>query len=213
MVVHPGNGTCADTLCHALLHHCGGKLSEINGTDRPGIVHRLDRDTSGLIVAAKTDTACLKMIKLFKERTVKKRYKAILSGIPKTPGGKCSGPIGRHPHQRTRMSVVESGKAALTEWELKEAGEEFSLVDCNIHTGRTHQIRVHMSHLGHPIVGDRLYGYQDKCIRKRPCAVDRPLLHAAELRFEHPVTSRELHFESPLPSDFFPWLKALGFGT
>ena len=207
MVTHPGNGTGDDTLVHALLAHCEGKLSRINGEDRPGIVHRLDKDTSGLIVAAKTDTACSRLIAAFKGRDLTKEYLALACGCPDTQSGTIETGIARHATHRTRMSVVDDGKAAHTDWEVIASRAPVTLFRCHIHTGRTHQIRVHLSHLGHPIIGDRLYGFHPSRLSTLKLKASRPLLHAWRLAFSHPVTGEALQFEIPPPPDFNPWVE------
>ena len=207
MVTHPGNGTGEDTLVHALLAHCGGKLSRINGEDRPGIVHRLDKDTSGLIVAAKTDVACRRLIDTFKSRELTKEYLALACGCPDKQSGTIETGIARHPTRRTRMSVVDDGKEARTDWEVKASRAPVTLFRCHIHTGRTHQIRVHLSHLGHPIIGDRLYGFHPSRISGLKLKAARPLLHAWRLAFSHPVTQEALQFEISPPTDFNPWVE------
>jgi len=209
MVTHPGNGTDDSTLTHALLHHCSGKLSTLNGEDRPGIVHRLDKDTTGLIVAAKSDAALLKLIVDFKERDLDKRYLALCCGTPHTRSGTCSGAIGRHPTYRTRMAVTESGKPARTDWHIRASGDGICLLECKIHTGRTHQIRVHLSQLGYPIIGDTMYEYRANRHPRISLRSDRPLLHAWKLEFQHPITGKTLSFEAPPPADFEPWLERM----
>jgi len=205
MVTHPGNGTGENTLAHALLFRCRGKLSTLNGEDRPGIVHRLDKDTTGLLVAAKSDRALKQLIEDFKERDLDKRYLAVCMGCPKTKSGTLNGNIGRHPVQRLKMAVVENGKNARTDWVLKANNRGISLMECKIHTGRTHQIRVHLSHMGYPIVGDVLYGFRKNSLPGGTPLVERPLLHAWKLEFNHPVTRGLLRFEAELPMDFVAW--------
>lgn len=201
MITHPGSGTAEDTLVHALLHHTNGELSTVGSPDRPGIVHRLDKETTGLIVVAKTDLAHHRLATAFSERRTHKRYSALVMGVPRAESGSCREPIGRHPVHRTRMAVQLSGRAAHTDWKLELAfGEQAARVSCVIHTGRTHQIRVHMSHLKHPLLGDRHYGF--KANRLLGVEVPRVMLHAAELRLPHPETGRELSFEAEMPSDF-----------
>ena len=212
MVTHPGNGTGDDTLVHGLLYHCKGKLSSLNGEDRPGIVHRLDKDTSGLIVAAKSDAALTRLIETFKSRTLDKQYLAVCCGVPGVLSGICDGPIARHPTQRTRMAVVDSGREAVTDWHVEKANMGISLIQCKIHTGRTHQIRVHLSDLGFPIVGDGIYGYRKNRHPRVLLSANRPLLHAWKLAFQHPLTGEELSFKVDPPADFDPWLKVLEEG-
>ena len=200
MVTHPGNGTGEDTLVHALLYHCKDALSTV-GMPGPGIVHRLDKETSGLIVVAKTDLAHHALAKDFSERTIKKRYLALVSGVPKVRSGTCMESIGRHPTYRTKMSVQSKGREAHTDWKVLEIfGEKASLVECAIHTGRTHQIRVHMQNLGFPLLGDQLYGFHYN--RFKDVSIDRIFLHATYLSFTHPASGKSLEFSLPLPKDF-----------
>lgn len=201
MITHPGSGTGENTLVHALLHHCGGQLSGVGAPDRPGIVHRLDKETSGLIGVAKTDKAHHKLAAAFSQRETYKRYTALVLGRPKRSSGSCREPIGRHPVVRTRMAVQRHGREAHTDWKLEETfGREAALLSCVIHTGRTHQIRVHMSYLGHPLLGDTSYGF--KANRLKSVAVPRVMLHASELRVAHPESGIEMCFEAKLPDDF-----------
>jgi len=201
MVTHPGSGTGDDTLVHALLHHCGGQLSTVGAPERPGIVHRLDKETSGLIVVAKNDRAHHKLAAAFSARETYKRYTALVSGVPKISFGSCREPIGRHPVQRTRMSVQANGREAHTDWQVEARFERGAArVSCVIHTGRTHQIRVHMSHLGHPLLGDRSYGFKVKGLSG--VDVPRVMLHSTELRVAHPDTGGVMTFVAELPEDF-----------
>lgn len=201
MVTHPGNGTDEDTLVHALLHYTSGQLSTIGAPDRPGIVHRLDKETTGLIVAAKTDKAHHKLATAFNERKVYKRYCALVAGVPAKDSGTCKALIGRHPVVRTRMAVTNSGRPAHTDWLVKERfGGRASLIHCLIHTGRTHQIRVHMSSLGHPLLGDTTYGFKQNQLKG--VNIPRVMLHAAELKVPHPDHDDPIHLQAPLPSDF-----------
>lgn len=203
MVTHPGNGTGEDTLVHALLSHCQGALSSVGAPERPGIVHRLDKDTSGLIVVAKTDSAHHKLAEAFSERRVQKRYLALISGQPQLESGSCQGRIGRHPTQRTKMAVQANpkGREAHTDWKLlQRLGDRAALVECRIHTGRTHQIRVHMQHLGFPLLGDSVYGFKRN--RFSDLAIERVYLHATELAFEHPESGESLNFLAEMPDDF-----------
>lgn len=204
MVVHPGAGTGGDTLVHALLGHCAGELSGIGGVERPGIVHRLDRETSGVILVAKTDQAHRGLAELFAERNLEKEYLALVSGVPELLSGIVQKPIGRHPKHRHKMAVVEDetkGRSARTDWEVVERYEKaYSLLRCRIHTGRTHQIRVHLSSLRLPLMGDAVYGYRaDPRLQVEPA---RTMLHAARLKFRHPVTEKELDLIAPVPPDF-----------
>ncbi|HKK17573.1 MAG TPA: RluA family pseudouridine synthase [Opitutales bacterium] len=208
MVTHPGSGTGDDTLVHALLHHCKGRLSSVGAPDRPGIVHRLDKETSGLIVVAKTDKAHHRLAAAFSARETYKRYAALVLGVPKRRSGSCREPIGRHPIVRTRMAVQKNGRDAHTDWEVVEAfGTRASLLSCVIHTGRTHQIRVHMSHLGHPLLGDRTYGF--KANRLKGVDIPRVMLHSTELRFAHPESGAAMLFKAPTPDDFASLLEKL----
>lgn len=201
MVTHPGNGTGEDTLVHALLYHCKDALSTVGMPERPGVVHRLDKETSGLIVVAKTDLAHHALAKDFSERTIKKRYLALVSGVPKVRSGSCMESIGRHPTYRTKMSVKSKGREAHTDWKVLETfGEKASLVECAIHTGRTHQIRVHMQNLGFPLLGDQLYGFRYN--RFKDVSIDRIFLHATYLSFTHPASGKSLEFSLSLPKDF-----------
>lgn len=200
MITHPGSGTGDDTLVHALLHHCGDRLSTIGAPDRPGIVHRLDKETSGLIIVAKNDKAHHKLAAAFSERETYKRYTALVMRVPKKPSGSCHEPIGRHPVVRTRMAVQKNGRTAHTDWKLEETfGVQAAQVSCVIHTGRTHQIRVHMSDLGYPLLGDVTYGF--KANRLKDIEVPRVMLHSTELRVAHPESGEEMSFEAELPED------------
>jgi len=202
MITHPGNGTGDNTLVHALLHHCGGNLSTVGAPDRPGIVHRLDKETSGLIIVAKNDSAHHKLAAAFSGRQTHKRYTALVFGIPKVGKGTIREPIGRHPVVRTRMAVVHGGKPAHTDWkvEARYPQSKASRVSCVIHTGRTHQIRVHMSGLGFPLLGDTTYGFKPG--RLKGIEVPRVMLHATELRIQHPERDELMTFLAPLPADF-----------
>lgn len=201
MVTHPGSGTGENTLVHALLHHCGENLSRIGAPDRPGIVHRLDKETSGLIVVAKNDGAHHKLAAAFSERKTYKRYAALVMGAPKLSQGTIKDPIGRHPVKRTRMAVVSRGKPAHTDWQVEARyGQAAALISCVIHTGRTHQIRVHMSQLRFPLLGDCTYGFKPS--RLKTIHVPRIMLHATELRIQHPDRNELMEFKAPLPDDF-----------
>lgn len=215
MVVHPGAGTGEDTLVHALLHHCHGRLSGIGGVERPGIVHRLDRETSGLIVVAKSDPAYQGMTVQFSERSLEKEYVAIvdLSRRAETgESGEIREPIGRHPIQRHRMAIRPDGRPAHSIWALKQKlNHGFGLMRVRILTGRTHQIRVHLAHLGMPLVADTTYGYRESRHSELPEGVfPRVMLHAAELRFSHPVTGEPMQLKAPPPADFRFALDCLG---
>lgn len=196
MVVHPGTGNHTGTLVNALLARYP-KLAEMRNTDgRQGIVHRLDKDTSGLMVVALTDYARLRLIEQFQERRVSKIYLALLERTPKTPTGQINVPIGRDPNQRKRMAALRDGRPAVTEYIVidTEFRDGQALVEVNLLTGRTHQIRVHMAFIGCPIVGDTVYGF-----RKQRIGLKRNFLHASKLAFAHPRTGETLAFESPLP--------------
>ena len=202
MVVHPGDGTGEDTLIHALLHHCAGSLCPVGEPDRPGIVHRLDKETSGVMVVAKTEKAYHSLVAQFSQRTTGKVYHALVAGHPHPGKGEVSLPIGRHPKVRVKMAVVEKGgKPAHTQWKtLSSYREKFALIECRITTGRTHQIRVHLSSLNHPIAGDSVYGY--KASKNQGYHFPRVMLHAQCLSFLHPQSGDELSFAAPVPRDF-----------
>jgi 23S rRNA pseudouridine1911/1915/1917 synthase len=209
IVVHPAPGNPDGTLVNALLHHCKGQLSGIGGVERPGIVHRLDKDTSGCLVVAKTDTAHQSLTTQFSERsTMEKLYLAVTHGIPKPDKGTIFTHIGRHPVNRQKMAVINppGGKTAITDYETlaTDPATQTALILCHLHTGRTHQIRVHMHHLGTPILGDPIYG------KKHELPTPRLLLHAWQLTFNHPVSGEKLHFTAPPPEDFRPWLERQG---
>ncbi len=202
MVTHPGNGTGADTLVHALLHHCGTQLSPVGAPERPGIVHRLDKETSGVIVVAKTAAAHHALAEQFQSRRTYKEYLAIASGIPTLASGSIKEPIGRHPTQRTRMAITPGGRHAHTDWRLENPlGEHAARLRCIIHTGRTHQIRVHLKHLGHPILGDPTYGRNQPNCPPAP----RVMLHAHVLEIDHPKTGERLRFTAEPPADFLAY--------
>jgi 23S rRNA pseudouridine1911/1915/1917 synthase len=194
LVVHPGAGNQTHTLVNALLHHCAN-LSGIGGKQRPGIVHRLDKETSGCLVVAKNDAAHQHLSRQFAERQVKKIYLALVAGTLKRPRGTIDAAIGRHPVQRNKMTVHPTkGRIARTDYRVLQTGGGVSLVECAIHSGRTHQIRVHLHHIGHPVIGDSLYG--------KKVAAPRQMLHAWKLGFTHLRTNERLFFEAPIPEDF-----------
>ena len=208
MVVHPGDGTGEDTLVHALLHHCDEKLSTVGAPVRPGIVHRLDKDTSGAIVVAKTDPVHHALVKQFADRETGKEYLALVSGVPREKSGSVTLPIGRHPTIRVKMAVVENGKPAHTDWERVNGFDDLaSLLRCRIHTGRTHQIRVHLSSLGHPVVGDETYGFKPP--RSKVPSPPRVLLHAQKLSFTHPANGELMTVKAPVPADFSDYVELL----
>ena len=212
LVVHPAAGHREHTLVNALLHHCRGHLSGIGGVERPGIVHRLDGDTRGCIVAAKRDTAHNKLQEQFKARTVTKRYLALVWGVPRRQSGFIEGAIARSASDRKKMRIVShGGREAVTEFEVVKTFGDFSLVKCTLHTGRTHQIRVHLAALGHPIVGDRVYGGA----RKHPLVklAGRQMLHAQTLAFDHPRANKRLEFNAPLPQDMAAVIRHLEAGS
>jgi 23S rRNA pseudouridine1911/1915/1917 synthase len=200
MIVHPGAATGEDTLVHALLSHCAGSLSGIGGVERPGIVHRLDKETTGVIVVAKNDKAHRALADQFATRTLKKEYVALVAGVPQLLSGTIDRAIARHPTHRHRMTIGEGGKPARTDWERAEAfGDIAALMRCQIFTGRTHQIRVHLKSLGHPILGDALYGWKpDPRLKQQP---ERVMLHAEHLVLQHPITGKELDLRAPMPKD------------
>ena len=202
MVVHPAAGNPDGTLVNALLHHCGEQLAGINGVERPGIVHRLDKDTSGCIVVAKTDRAMKSLLTQFAEReTTTKIYYAVTAKPPLKDADTIFTNIGRHPVNRQQMAVVDpgSGKAAITDYEvLSQQGDGTCLVKCTLHTGRTHQIRVHLKHVGAPILSDPIYGKASKL-------TDRLMLHARQLGFLHPTSNEKVLYTAPFPNEFTPW--------
>ncbi len=205
LVVHPAPGHADGTLVNGLLHHCRGSLAGIGGVTRPGIVHRLDKDTSGLLVAAKTDAAHRGLAEQFAVHSVERAYKALVWGALRQPRGEIAGNIGRDPRNRKKMAVVKKGgKEARTHYRLERAfAADVSLVDCRLETGRTHQIRVHMASIGHPLVGDPLYGRRRRAKASLPANVraaleeqENQLLHAYLIGFRHPLTGKKLRFES-----------------
>ena len=208
MIVHPGAATGEDTLVHALLAHCADSLSGIGGVERPGIVHRLDKETTGVIVVAKTDKAHRALADQFATRTLKKEYVALVAGVPQLLSGTIDGAISRHPTHRHKMTIGEGGKLAKTAWErIDTFGTIGAMMRCQIFTGRTHQIRVHMKSLGHPILGDALYGWkEDERLAKQP---ERVMLHAEHLVLAHPVSGKEMDLRAPLPKDFSAMIKVL----
>ncbi len=218
LVVHPAPGNETGTLVNALLAHCGGALPGIGGEARPGIVHRLDKDTSGVMVVAKTETAHKALSEAFARRDLERCYLALAWGVPARAEGRIEAPIGRHPVDRKRMAVVAKGKPAATRYRVLRAfGTACALLECRLETGRTHQVRVHLAHLGHPLVGDPAY------LRRLPAAASRlprdlraaltgfprQALHAVSLAFRHPITGERLAFTAPLPGDLKGLIGAL----
>jgi 23S rRNA pseudouridine1911/1915/1917 synthase len=214
MVVHPAAGIFDGTLVNALLHHCAGKLSGIGGVARPGIVHRIDKDTSGLLVVAKTDVAHEGLARQFAAHSIDRRYLAIVSGVPKISGGMVDAALARSSANRKKIAIVEGGrgKRAVTHWKRLEVLRDAALVECRLETGRTHQVRVHMASIGHPLLGDPVYGRSGKTHGKllNELCFRRQALHATELGFTHPVTKRRLSFSSPMPADMQELFDALG---
>ncbi|AIS52615.1 pseudouridine synthase [Thermoanaerobacter kivui] len=207
MVVHPAPGNYSGTLVNALLYHCKN-LSGINGILRPGIVHRLDKDTSGVMVVAKNDKAHISLSNQIKERSVFKKYVAIVEGVIKDEEGKIEAPIGRHPVDRKKMAVIEDGRYALTLYKVLERFKENTLIEAVIKTGRTHQIRVHMAYIGHPVVGDPVYGF-----KKQKFKLEGQALHSSILGFVHPTKGVYMEFEAPLPEYFVRLIEILRRST
>lgn len=214
LVVHPAAGNFDGTLVNALLHHCAGKLSGIGGVARPGIVHRIDKDTSGLLVVAKTDVAHEGLSKQFAAHSIDRRYLALVNGVPTASAGTVDAPLARSAANRKKIAVVEGkrGKRAVTHWKRLEVLRDAALIECRLETGRTHQVRVHMASIGHPLLGDPAYGRSGKTHGKllKELGFDRQALHAAELGFTHPVTKHRLSFSSPMPPDMQELKRALG---
>lgn len=224
MVVHPGAGNWSGTLVNALLHHCKGDLSGVGGVARPGIVHRLDKDTSGLMVVAKNDTAHQGLSAQLSDRSLSRTYKALALKVPVPSKGTVNAPIGRHRSNRLKMTIDErNGREAITHYRVEKTfGAALSLVECKLETGRTHQIRVHMELIKHPLVGDALYGPQPTALRaamekegygpetvQKALEFPRQALHAKAIGFIHPVSGEEMAFEVPLPEDMDKILKLL----
>ena len=205
MVVHPAPGHTTDTLVNGLLYHCKDNLSGINGVARPGIVHRIDRDTTGILIVCKNDMSHNSIAAQLKEHSINRRYRALVHGNLKEDTGTVEGPIGRHPVERKKMAINErNGKPAVTHYTVLERFGNYTLIECKLETGRTHQIRVHMTSIGHPLVGDEVYG-PAKC----PFKLQGQCLHAMVLGFVHPRTGEYMEFSADLPEYFEDLLKKL----
>jgi 23S rRNA pseudouridine1911/1915/1917 synthase len=205
LVVHPAAGNFDGTLVNALLHHCAGRLSGIGGVARPGIVHRIDKDTSGLMVVAKTDRAHEGLARQFADHSIDRRYQAIVAGVPLRGGGTVDAPLARSPINRKKIAICSPGhgKRAVTHYRMIEALNDAALVECRLETGRTHQVRVHMASINHPLIGDPVYG-RTKAIHSpvlRELEFTRQALHAALIGFIHPVDRKNMVFESKMPID------------
>jgi len=209
MVVHPAPGHPSGTLVNALLYHCGKSLSGIGGVLRPGIVHRIDRDTSGLLCVAKTDEAHESLARQLASRTLQRRYRAVVIGNIKNESGTVSAPVGRHPVDRKKMAVVPGGRAAVTHYKVVERYRGYTQLALQLETGRTHQIRVHMAHIGHPVLGDPVYGRKTKWERAHEELLCGQCLHAKSLELIHPKTGEQMHFDSPLPDYFTETVRLL----
>lgn len=205
MVVHPAAGHYTDTLVNAVLFHCKGELSGINGVMRPGIVHRIDMDTTGSIIVCKNDVAHNHLAEQFKVHSIERTYQAIVHGVIKDEEGTIDAPIGRHPVDRKKMSInAKSSKRAVTHYKVLQRFEKYTYVECRLETGRTHQIRVHMSSIGHPLLGDEVY-----CNMKSPFKLQGQTLHAKTLGFDHPTTGEFVLVDAPLPEYFEHLLEIL----
>lgn len=218
MVVHPAAGNPTGTLVNALLHHCRGELSGIGGVERPGIVHRIDKDTSGLLVAAKNDAAHRALAAALEKHEIRREYRALALGTPRQDVGTVDLPIGRHPRDRKRMAVLGEGmgksRSAITHYRVLEHFPGASYLSLELETGRTHQIRVHMAHLGHPLLGDTVYGGGRSPFERRHAPLlSGQCLHAARLRLVHPRTGEPLCFDAPLPQEFERLLELLRAGV
>ncbi len=207
MTVHAGNGTNGSTLVNALLYHLDN-LSGISGVIRPGIVHRIDKNTSGLLVVAKNDKSHLFLAKQLEDKTCNRVYYALLEGVVKDDKGKIATFIGRNPKDRTKMAVLSSGRDAITDYKVIERYNGYTLCEFSLHTGRTHQIRVHAKHIGHPVVGDKEYGFRNQKFK-----LNGQLLHAGKLSFIHPTSMKKVSFECPLPDYFINVVKKLKNGN
>ena len=219
LVVHPAAGNFDGTLVNALLHHCGPSLSGIGGVARPGIVHRIDKDTSGLLLIAKNDVTHVGLSKQFADHSIERVYAAIVSGTPNRLTGTIDAPLARSDHDRKKVAVVKGrdaerrGKRAVTHWKMRQSLRDSALVECRLETGRTHQVRVHMASIGHPLLGDPVYGRAPKQRQRElltRLGFKRQALHAEAIGFVHPVTKARLSFHSALPSDMQELFSALG---
>ena len=214
LVVHPAAGNRDGTLVNALLHHCGDSLSGIGGVARPGIVHRIDKDTSGLMLVAKNDVTHEGLARQFAKHSVDRRYLAIVSGVPMTASGTVNAPLARSSANRKKIAVTGEGqgKHAITHWRRLTPLRDAALVECKLETGRTHQVRVHMASIGHPLLGDPVYGRIAKGHRTllKELGFHRQALHSARVTFVHPVTKQSLSFESAIPADMQELFSALG---
>lgn len=207
MVVHPAAGHYCDTLVNALLYYCGAELSGINGVMRPGIVHRIDRDTTGSLIVCKNDRAHNCIAEQLKEHSITRRYRAICHGVLKEEEGTIDRPIGRHPTDRKKMAVSEKGKRAVTHYRVLQRFAKYTYMECELETGRTHQIRVHMASIGHPLLGDEVYSNV-----KSPYKLEGQTLHAQVLGFRHPTTGEYIEVSAPLPDYFKHLLEILPNG-
>ena len=215
LVVHPAAGNLDGTLVNALLHHCRGQLSGIGGVARPGIVHRIDKDTSGLLVVAKTDRAHEGLARQFAAHSIDRRYLAAVSGVPAAAEGTVDAPLARSTADRKKIAIVKDGrgKRAVTHWRRLGTWRDAASLECQLETGRTHQVRVHMASLGHPLLGDPVYGRSPPKRLQELLSLlhfHRQALHAAALGFIHPISGKKLSFESPVPADMQELFKALG---
>ena len=205
MVVHPAPGNYDGTLVNALMYHCNGRLSSINGVERPGIVHRIDKDTSGILVVAKTDTAHRGLSKLFAEHDIDREYVAVVRGVVSENGARIEAPVGRHVKDRKKMAVnVRNGKNAITHFTVEKRFRKNTMIRAKLETGRTHQIRVHMAYINHPVIGDTTYG-----VAKHPYSISGQALHAIKLGFIHPATGEKMVFEKEPPDDFLKLISEL----
>ncbi|MGQ0559916.1 MAG: RluA family pseudouridine synthase [Sphingosinicella sp.] len=213
LVVHPAAGNFDRTLVNALLHHCAGRLSGIGGVARPGIVHRIDKDTSGLLVVAKTDVAHEGLAAQFARHTIDRAYRAVVAGHPVPPAATIDAPLARSTANRKKMAIVRAnrGKRSVTHYRMLKPLRDAALVECRLETGRTHQVRVHMASIGHPLLGDPVYGHRSGAHRETLKKLNfyRQALHAAELGFIHPVSKENLSFQSVLPPDIQELIAAL----